>query len=232
MTTRLWFVVPAAGASLRMGAARPKQYLELRGRTVLEWSLAPFLADPRFAGGAVAIAADDPYWSGLPAAVRERVTAVTGGRDRCDSVLAGLRALADAAADDWVLVHDAARPCLPRADLDRLVEACWQDSVGGLLAAPLADTLKRAADGRVERTLERDGLWRALTPQMFRRRPLEQALVAAIAAGERPGDEATALERLGERPLLVAGSSLNIKITRPADLAFASAGLAALEAAA
>jgi len=231
VTTRLWFVLPAAGASRRMGAALPKQYLELRGRTVLEWSLAPFLAEPRFAGGAVALAADDPYWSHLPAAVRERVTAVTGGVDRCDSVLAGLRGLVDAAADDWVLVHDAARPCLPRADLERLIEACWPDSIGGLLAAPVVDTLKEAAGDRIDRTVARDGLWRALTPQMFRRGRLEQALAAAIAAGERPGDEAAALERLGERPRLVEGSSLNIKITRPADLAFASAVLAAMEAA-
>mgnify|MGYP005859131947 CR=1 FL=1 len=225
MTPRLWFVVPAAGASRRMGAALPKQYLRCRGRTILEWALAPLLAHPRLAGGAVALAADDAGWSGLPPALRERVTTTTGGRERADSVLAGLRAL-PAADDDWVLVHDAARPCLPRADLDRLIGACERDAVGGLLALPVADTLKRADGARVATTVPREGLWRALTPQMFRRGLLERALGAAAGAGGAPAAAAAAVERLGERPLLVEGSALNIKVTRPSDLALVEACLA------
>lgn len=227
MTARLWFVVPAAGASRRMGTGRPKQYLECRGRTVLEWALAPFLAHPRVCGGVVALAAQDVGWSGLPPALRERVSTTVGGRERADSVLAGLRAL-PAEADDWVLVHDAARPCLPRRDLDRLIAACESDAVGGLLGLPVADTLKRADGSRVAATVPRESLWRALTPQMFRFGLLERALRAAAGAGEVPGDEATAVERLGERPLLVEGSPLNVKLTRPDDLALIEACLALL----
>lgn len=224
MSARLWYVVPAAGASRRMGGETPKQYLRCRGRTVLEWALAPLIAQPRFAGGVVALAPDDAGWSGLPVALRERVATTAGGRERADSVLAGVRALA-AAEDDWVLVHDAARPCLPPADLDRLITTCEADAVGGLLALPVADTLKRADGPRVAATVPREGLWRAQTPQMFRRGLLERALVAAGAAGEVPGDEATAVERLGRRPLLVEGSAINIKVTRPSDLALVAACL-------
>ena len=225
MTPRLWYVVPAAGAARRMGGETPKQYLSCRGRTLLEWSLAAFVHDPRFAGGVVALAADDSRWRELPAALRERVATTTGGRERADSVLAGIAAL-PADDDDWVLVHDAARPCLPRDDLDRLIEACRQERVGGLLALPVADTLKRADGARVAVTIPREGLWRALTPQMFRAGLLRRALHAATAAGVVPGDEAAAVERLGERPLLVEGSALNIKVTRPSDLELVSACLA------
>jgi 2-C-methyl-D-erythritol 4-phosphate cytidylyltransferase len=225
MTPRLWYVVPAAGAARRMGGDTPKQYLSCRGRTLLEWSLAPFVTDPRFAGGVVALAADDAGWRELPEALRARVATTTGGRERADSVLAGLAAL-PAADDDWVLVHDAARPCLPREDLERLVDVCRTDTVGGLLALPVVDTLKRADGTRVAATVPREGLWRALTPQMFRAGLLRRALREAAAAGAAPGDEATAVERLGERPLLVEGSALNVKVTRPSDLALVSACLA------
>jgi 2-C-methyl-D-erythritol 4-phosphate cytidylyltransferase len=142
-------------------------------------------------------------------------------------VLAGLRALATATEDDWVLVHDAARPCLAEAELSRLVDRCLGDAVGGLLALPVADTLKlEDGAGRVERTVPRQRLWRAQTPQMFRRGQLTSALAQALDAGEIPSDEATAIERLGFKPLLVEGSPLNIKITHPADLEFASRVLA------
>lgn len=224
MPNRAWFVVPAAGASRRMGGSTPKQYLPLAGRTVIEHALAPLLATPALAGGVVAIAADDPHWHGLPAALRARVLTVTGGAERCRSVLNGLLALATTAADDdWVLVHDAARPCLTVTDLERLIAACADDEVGGLLAAPVADTLKRAADtdARVVETVARDGLWRALTPQLFRLGLLRRALESALAAGVAPTDEAEAVERLGLRPRLVEGSAQNLKITHPADLELA-----------
>ena len=177
----------------------------------------------------VVLAEGDTEWATLPAGVRARLATAAGGAERCDSVLSGLRALA-ADEDDWVLVHDAARPCLAREDLARLVEACRGDDVGGLLAVPVADTLKRSGDDqRVLGTVPRERLWQAQTPQMFRHGVLRAALERALAAGDRPGDEATAMERAGHAPLLVEGSPFNIKITRPADLAFAAEVLASRE---
>src|SRR6185437_10242055 len=170
-----WLVMPAAGIGRRFGTDRPKQYAPLCGRTVIEWALALFLTDPRCAGAVVALAEDDPYWAAVaPATVR----VAAGGQERSHSVRNGLAALAkDAHRDDWVLVHDAARPCLPRGDLDRLLAELAAHPVGGLLATPAADTLKRADASRdVQQTIDRAGLWRALTPQMFRYGRLCEAL--------------------------------------------------------
>lgn len=220
MENRFWVVVPAAGSARRMGAAVPKQYLPLAGRTVIEWSLAPFLAHERAAGIVVALAEHDPRWSQTTLASREKVATTIGGAERMDSVLAGLRALQDRAApDDWVLVHDAARPCLSALDLGRLLTELNGDAVGGLLAAPVVDTLKLADDGgRVAQTVPREKLWRALTPQMFRRDLLQRALQSAQAKGIAVTDEAQAVEALGLQPKLVAGDADNIKITLPEDL--------------
>lgn len=217
-----WLVMPAAGVGRRFGADRPKQYASLCGRTVIEWALAPFLTDPRCAGAVVALAADDPYWTAI---APPSVVAASGGEERSHSVRNGLAVLAGRATrDDWVLVHDAARPCLPRQDLDRLLADLGTHAVGGLLAAPAADTLKRAdASQHVEETVDRRGLWRALTPQMFRYGRLCEALDRAHAAGRIPTDEAQAIEWLGERPVLVAGAAANLKITSAADLAVAAA---------
>jgi 2-C-methyl-D-erythritol 4-phosphate cytidylyltransferase len=227
VASRIWFVVPAAGASRRLGGPVPKQYQQLAGRCVIEHALEVLLSQPSIAGGAVALSADDTLWPTLPAALRARVSATVGGRERCHSVLEGLRALSSAEPGDWVLVHDAARPCLAAADLGRLIEVCSGDAVGGLLALPVADTLKLEDGlGRSEKTIARERLWRAQTPQMFRHGLLLSALEQAIGDGEMPGDEAAAVERLGLRPLLVEGSPLNIKITHPADLAFAADVLA------
>ena len=228
MPSSVWIVVPAAGASRRVGADTPKQYLDLLGRSVLEHSLRALFSFAGVAGGVVVLAANDAGWSRLPAELRSRVRTATGGQERCHSVLAGLAALSGTTDDDWVLVHDAARPCLAAAELERLVRACEGDTVGGLLALPLADTVKRAdVTGRVLETIPRERLWRAQTPQMFRLGLLRRALESAIAAGEAPGDEATAVERLGLRPLLVEGSPFNVKITHPEDLVFAARVLAA-----
>ncbi len=221
----LWCVVPAAGSSTRLEGQVPKQYRLLAGRRVLEHSLAALLDCPSVRQVVVALSAADAWFPTLACASDPRVLAVAGGRERCLSVLAGLRA-SGAAEHDWVLVHDAARPCLQASELSTLVSACEQDEVGGLLALPLADTLKRQdATGRVGETLPREGLWRALTPQMFRRGVLERALVAAIEAGRLPGDEAAAVEAAGFAPRLVQGSPLNLKITYPDDLDFAEAVL-------
>ncbi len=222
---RYWLVMPAAGAGRRLGEPTPKQYIELHGRAVIEWALAPYVRDPRCAGMVVALAPQDPYWPRLASRGLAAVRTVAGGSERAQSVAHALAALEPGAADaDWVLVHDAARPCLAAADLDRLLGACAEHPVGGLLAVPLADTLKRAApDGAVERTVERAGLWRAMTPQMFRYRALSLALREALAAGRLPTDEAQALEWTGARPLLVAGAASNIKITTAEDLRLATA---------
>jgi 2-C-methyl-D-erythritol 4-phosphate cytidylyltransferase len=231
-----WLIMPAAGSGSRFGAPLPKQYAGLLGRTVIEWALAPFLADPRCAGVVVALAAGDPWWPQVAARLPAAVTTVPGGDQRSGSVLNGLQGLPGRADDrDWVLVHDAARPCLPPADLARLLDTLGGAATGGLLAAPGADTLKYCPPGavaEVERTVDRTGLWRALTPQMFRLGLLRRALQAAQDAGRIPTDESQALEWTGARPQLVEGSAANIKVTTAQDLVLAAAILAAAATAA
>ena len=227
---RYWLVMPAAGAGRRFGGELPKQYAPLCGTTVIEWSLAPFLADARCAGIMVALAPGDRRWPQLPLAARTGTA--PGGGERSQSVRAGLEALRGRAApEDWVLVHDAARPCLDAQDLERLLSAVPDHAVGGLLAVRVADTLKRAQPGEaagavlVAGTQERAGLWRALTPQMFRYGELCAALDAAHAARRFPTDEAQALEWAGQAALLVEGSADNLKVTTAADLVLAAAVL-------
>jgi 2-C-methyl-D-erythritol 4-phosphate cytidylyltransferase len=230
VSERIWFVIPAAGASSRFGGSIPKSYLRVAGRSLLEHAVRALLRCPGLAGGVVVTAAGDRRWPRLPASIRRRVQSTTGGATRARSVLQGLEALTAAAADDWVLVHDAARPCLPPRDLAALVAACRRDEVGGLLALPIAETVKLAdTDGRSGRSVPRDGLWRAQTPQMFRHGLLRRALAGALEEGIEPTDEALAIERLGLRPRLIEGSPLNIKVTRPADLALARAALRLLK---
>lgn len=218
---RCWLVMPAAGSARRMGPATvPKQYLPLAGRSVIEWSLAPFLERADCHGIVVVIAEQDAHWRRLPPARDVRIEVACGGAERADSVRAGLEVLADRAAEhDWVLVHDAARPCLPPADLERLIRSLAHEPAGGLLAVPLVDTLKRADQaGRVLETLPRTALWRALTPQMFRFGILRRALHHAAQAGLVVTDEAQAVEALGLKPQLIAGDPDNIKITVADDL--------------
>lgn len=225
--------MPAAGSGRRFGGDIPKQYLFLGQARVIERALAAFISDARCKGICVALDAADAVFGTLPAAADARVRTVAGGARRCDSVRNALAVL-PAGDDDWVLVHDAARPCLARADIDRLLEEAGRDEVGGLLAVPLADTLKRAQgeasragqSARVADTPPRTGLWRALTPQMFRAGLLREALRAAVEAGREPTDEAQAIEWLGHAPLLVSGNPANLKITTPADLRLAAAWLA------
>lgn len=236
---RYALVVPAAGSGRRYGAAvLRKQYEPLAGATVIEHALAPFLADARCYRIVVAIAPGDAAWPQVAARCQARGTcpigAVDGGAERADSVRRALGALREGAGDDeWVLVHDAVRPCVSRAEIDALVSAVRAHPVGGLLAVPVADTLKRATTGpghdlaQVQRTEPREGLWRALTPQMFRLGTLAAALVAAQASGRHATDEAQAIEWQGHAPLVVPGDVRNIKVTTPADLALAHALLRA-----
>lgn len=216
-----WVVIPAAGIGSRMRADRPKQYLQLAGRAILEHTLDCFLDHPRLKGLVLSLAADDPFWPALPCATDPRIQRVEGGAERADSVLAGLLCLVElgAQAGDWVLVHDAARPNLARSDLDRLLAELADDPVGGLLAVPARDTLKRiGADGRVAETVDRSLIWQAYTPQMFRFAALHRALADALVAGVAVTDEASALEWAGQAPKLVEGRADNLKITRPEDL--------------
>jgi len=213
-------LIPAAGSGSRMGHALPKQYLDLLGRPLLWHTLQVFERHPEISSVHVVIAADDTVW------IRHDWSAChklhlhrCGGATRAQTVLAGLRAMA-VAEDDWILVHDAARPCLSLVALNRLMTRLGDDAVGGILAIPVADTLKRAGEGgRIAATVPRTGLWGAQTPQMFRLGLLRQALTQA---GDAVTDEASAIEALGLAPLLVEGDPANLKVTHPADLPLAA----------
>lgn len=220
---RLHALVPCAGTGTRAGAQGPKQYQPLAGRMLVQHTLAALAKVGRLSSVLVAVSAGDRTLAATPGIT----LAECGGPTRAATVRAGLRALREAGArgEDWVLVHDAAR-CLITAPLvDRLIDACLDDPVGGLLALPLADTLKHGPQGRVQATVPREGHWLAQTPQMFRLELLERAL---DQAGAQVTDESSAIEALGLQPLLVKGSATNFKVTWPEDFALASALLSAM----
>lgn len=218
-----WVVVPAAGSGRRFGGGLPKQYAMLAGKPLVAHTLEALLRHPRVQGAMVVLAADDPHWPGWTSLLGKPILRCTGGASRAQSVLAGLRALPpEVDPHAVVLVHDAARPVLHLLDVDRLMDVAQSAENGALLAAPVRDTLKRAdAGGRVAATEPRAGLWRALTPQAFRRGLLMRALQDAEAAGVEVTDEAMAVERFGLHPLLVEGREDNLKVTTQADLALA-----------
>ena len=224
---RLWAIVPAAGRGERFASSQPhslpKQYTPLLGATVLEWSLRALLAEPRIHAIVVVLAAGDGHWPQVAAKLNSpKLMTAIGGAQRQDSVMNGLDFLSSrAAADDWVLVHDAARPCLNSSDIGALADALEADVAGAVLAAPIVDTVRRVLPGGVE-TVDRTGLWRALTPQVFAFAPLRRALQDAARAGAAVTDEAQAMERIGIRAVLVSGSPFNIKLTRAEDLGVAA----------
>ncbi|HWS78693.1 MAG TPA: 2-C-methyl-D-erythritol 4-phosphate cytidylyltransferase [Thermomonas sp.] len=218
-----WALLPAAGSGRRFGGEVPKQYLQAAGKPLIEHALGALSSHPGIDGVVVALAADDARWPGWTSLHGKPVLACVGGGERAASVLAALRALPAGVADgELLLVHDAARPNLRADDLTRLIASAMAGEGGAILAAPVRDTLKRADDdARIAGTEPREGLWRALTPQAFRRDLLQRALEAAQAAGVVVTDEAMAVERLGLHPRLVEGREDNIKVTTPADLALA-----------
>ena len=218
-----WVIVPAAGTGARMGSAVPKQYLPLRGSTVLGQTLRRLAALPGLAGIVVALHPEDAYWPSVELPAGVNVTLCEGGAQRSQSVLNALLALQGRAAeDDWVLVHDAVRPCVRIVDIVRLLEAISAHACGGLLAVPVSSTLKRSnAQGDVQETVTRDNVWQAATPQAFRLARLRSALTAAELSGVQLTDEASALELAGLAPRLVRGTADNIKITYPEDLILA-----------
>jgi 2-C-methyl-D-erythritol 4-phosphate cytidylyltransferase len=223
---KFWVVVPAAGIGARMTADRPKQYLPLAGKTVIEQSLDRLLNHPTITAAVVAISRADEYWAELNYAHKKSVQLALGGQERCDSVLSALQVLQQTANEnDWVLVHDAARPCLRATDIDRLIQRCKDHPVGGILAVPVKDTIKQSTSAgevsTISTTVDRSTLWHAQTPQMFRLGMLRDALSKALAAGVSITDEASAMEWAGHKPLLVEGHGDNIKITCPEDLPLA-----------
>jgi len=218
--TKIWAVVPAAGVGKRMQADKPKQYLTLAGKTVIEHTLNRLLDAAVFSAVAVAISEQDPYWPELAVSNHPDVITAAGGKERADSVLSSLKALTNAHEQDWVMVHDAARPCLTTMDILALLQQLEQDEVGGILAVPSHDTLKSVEDGVIMGSVDRNKIWRALTPQMFRFGLLHDALQQA-EGNAAVTDEASALELKGFKPKIVEGRVDNIKITRPEDLALA-----------
>lgn len=220
-----WAVVPAAGSGKRLGSDIPKQYLPIHGQAVLSHTLQRLAQLQQLRGIVVAISADDPNWPDIAnTSLRIPVWTVIGGAERCHSVQNALTLLAQhAATDDWVLVHDAARPCVRVSDMTRLMNTVQNNPVGGLLAIPVRDTMKRTdATNYVTATIDRNALWHALTPQMFRLGLLRAALANALQQGVQVTDEAMAVELTGQKPLLVEGSADNIKITRREDLTLAA----------
>ena len=224
---KFWAVIPAAGVGKRMGSHIPKQYLPLAGKTILEHTLSIFLKHPNINGIVVAITQGDPYWQDIFKLLsdedKQLISVASGGSERCHSVLNALHSLSNyASEDDWVLVHDAARPCLKQSDIDRLIEQLNETNNGGLLGLPMADTVKHCDnEQRVISTVDRSALWRALTPQMFPLQLLISALEYAIKSNALVTDEASAIELQGLKPKMVEGHPGNIKITHPGDLQLA-----------
>ena len=222
-TRRFFAIVPAAGVGKRVGGDIPKQYLSIHGKTILEHTLLELLAVERLEKIIVALGRDDDYWRHLDIFSSPRISVVEGGAERVDSVLAGLTLCAQQAdQQDWVLVHDVARPCIQRHSVNHLIDTLQDHPVGGLLAVPATDTIKQAHGQLVEHTVDRSCLWHAQTPQMFGLQLLTQAIEKGLANNAEITDEASAIELQGLQPLLVEGLRSNIKVTRPEDIALAS----------
>lgn len=215
-------IVPAAGVGSRMKADRPKQYLTIEGKTVLEHTVEKLLSHPKVGQVVIAVTDGDPYFAELSLASRPDVVQVSGGKERADSVLSALDYVQAQQTSEWVMVHDAARPCITLADIDNLIDQSLANANGAILAAPVRDTMKRAnGQQKIDHTVDREALWHALTPQMFKTQMLFDALSGALAQGVAITDEASAIEWLGHCPALVQGRADNIKITQPEDLALA-----------
>lgn len=223
VTPRLHALIPAAGRSVRFGGTTLKQYAHLAGSPVIAHSIRAVARHVSVCSVTVALASDDGIFDELVRPHWPDIHTVHGGPSRAQTVMNGLSAIADRDPDcEWVLVHDAARPCLEQADLERLIEVGTSNPCGAILAVPVRDTLKAAdAAGFIERTVDRSCLWAAQTPQIFRITELAANLQSALDEGDAPTDEAAAMERAGVRPRLVEGCTTNIKITGAGDLALA-----------
>lgn len=224
---KYWAIVPAAGIGARMQADRPKQYLSIHDKPILTHVIDRLTGITEIEKVVVVQNAKDHWWSTLTLSQPKKVLTAVGGEHRVNSVLLGLVCLADYAADDdWILVHDAARPCIRKEEIHRLMLGVGNHRVGGLLGLPVVDTLKQVdQQAMVQKTVSRDGLWYAQTPQLFRYKLLKQAIEKSLADKVLVTDEASAIESIGLQPKMVMGSARNIKITLPEDLVLASAFL-------
>lgn len=216
MSKRICAVIPASGIGSRMNASVPKQYLKIQNKSILEHTLHPFLIHPDIEKIVVAVSSNDPYYPQIEALQHPKISLVFGGETRAQSVYNALQTLNE---NDWVLVHDAARPCLKRSDLDKILQI--DSEQGAILATPAVDTMKRANGMHILHTEDRATLWHALTPQFFKVSLLRRALRLAFEQNITITDEASAMEFAGYSPLLIAGRSDNLKVTRPEDLALA-----------
>jgi 2-C-methyl-D-erythritol 4-phosphate cytidylyltransferase len=222
MKPAYWVIIPAAGVGSRMQADRPKQYLQLSEKTVIEHTLEKLLKYTAFKALYVGLSVTDPYWETLPLNQNRNIHTYEGGSERAYTVLNGLLALAHKAQpNDWVLVHDVARPCISLHDIHTLVTQLQGHPVGGILGVPVTDTVKRVECGQIVDTIDRSTLWRAYTPQMFRYQTLLNALEKGLKEGLAITDEASAIEADGLIPEMVKGSVENIKITQPGDIELA-----------
>jgi len=219
-------VIPAAGVGKRMQAHCPKQYLTFLGKTILEHTVERLLSHPNICQVVIALGKNDGYFPQLSLAKQPEVITVIGGKERVDSVMAGLKVI-DSKLNPWVLVHDAARPCVTHQDINKLINTCLSSQIGGLLATPVRDTMKRSVAAHntnqilVQCTEQREGLWHALTPQMYRVDEMQASIKKALSEKVQITDESSAIEFAGLPSQLISASSDNIKITRPDDLALA-----------
>lgn len=219
---RYWVVIPAAGVGTRMGVDKPKQYISVNDKSIIEHTIDCFINRDEIEAVVVAISKADDYWSTLAIAKHEKVITAPGGDERYQSVFNGLNALHEKAEDnDWVLVHDAARPCLSQSAIDRLMINLRTHDDGGILALPCRDTMKRANEsGEIVDTVEREFLWHAQTPQMFKYKNLYSAIEKILNENIVVTDEAMAMELSGFKPMLVQGHQENIKVTHKEDLQY------------
>lgn len=222
----IWAIVPAAGAGTRMGSSAPKQYLPLHGKTVIATTLERLASFPPIQGIYVGLSADDSQWAKVADSLTDlpvEITTYVGGEERANTVSNGLKGLSAVAEEgDWVLVHDAVRPCVRHEDIQRLIDEADDTDDGGILAVPISDTVKRTNDdGRIDKSVSRVNLWRALTPQYFPIADLAKALDRSLLEQAETTDEASAMEFIGAMPRCVPGHADNIKITYPADLELA-----------
>lgn len=216
MNRNIVAIIPASGVGSRMNAPLPKQYLKIHGKTILEHTLKPFIEHAQITKIIVAVSKQDPFYKQITLLNHPKIQIVFGGETRANSVY---NALVQLNENDWALVHDAARPCLKRSDLDKILQIT--DENGGILATPAIDTMKRANGNQIAHTEDRATLWHALTPQFFNADLLRSALTQAFDQNAVITDEASAMEFVGFKPLLIAGRSDNLKVTRPEDLALA-----------
>jgi len=219
-SAKYWVVIPAAGVGSRMGVDKPKQYISINDKTIIEHTIDCFIDREEIEKIVVAISKEDEFWPTLSISNHDKIIVAPGGEERYQSVLNSLQILSGKAeANDWVLVHDAARPCLNQSAIDRLIIELRTHDVGGILALPCRDTMKRANEtGEIDKTVERESLWHAQTPQMFKYEKLLSAIEDALTKKVVVTDESMAMERLGYKPLLVQGHQENIKVTHKDDL--------------